>query len=113
MRTFSPESISIFCLTAAGGVNVADDAVSRRGTNIAGYSKERILARAEEIDVYLAQSGRMNRITVAEIIKEPGFGAIKAVRDGRVYLIDEHLVSRPTPRLLVGIKTLQQLLYPG
>lgn len=113
MRTFSPESISIFCLTSAGGVNVAADAVSRRGTNIAGYSKERILAKAEDIDIYLAQSGRMNRITVDEIINEPGFGAIKAVRNGRVYLIDEHLVSRPTPRLLLGIKTLQHLLYPG
>lgn len=113
MRTFTPESISIFCLTAAGGINVADDAVSRRGTNIAGYSKERILAKAGDIDIYLAQSGRMNRITIDEIINEPGFGAIKAVRNGRVYLIDEHLVSRPTPRLLLGIKTLQQLLYPG
>ena len=30
MRTFAPESISIFCLTTAGGINVAGDAVSRR-----------------------------------------------------------------------------------
>lgn len=113
MRTFAPESISIFCLTAAGGINVADDAVSRRGTNIAGYSKERILSKAEEIDVYLAQSGRMNRVSVEEIVEEPGFRAIKAVRNGRIYLIDEYLVSRPTPRLLQGIRTIQQLLYPG
>ena len=113
MRTFAPESISIFCLTTAGGINVAGDAVSRRGTNIAGYSKERILAKAEEIDVYLAQSGRMNRISVEQIINEPGFRAIKAVRSGRIYLIDEYLVSRPTPRLLQGIKTIHQLLYQG
>ena len=113
MRTFAPESISIFCLTTAGGINVAGDAVSRRGTNIAGYSKERILAKAEEIDVYLAQSGRMNRISVEQIINEPGFRAIKAVRSGRIYLIDEYLVSRPTPRLLQGIRTIHQLLYQG
>ena len=113
MRTFAPESISIFCLTTAGGINVAGDAVSRRGTNIAGYSKERILAKAEEIDVYLAQSGRMNRISVEQIINEPGFRAIKAIRSGRIYLIDEYLVSRPTPRLLQGIKTIHQLLYQG
>ncbi len=112
MRTFSPESISMFCLTSAGGINVADDAVSRRGTNIAGYSKERILAKANDIDVFLAQSGRMNRITVQEILDEPGFGAIRAVRDGRVYLIDEHLVSRPTVRLLSGIRIIHDLLYP-
>ncbi|MGI9535879.1 MAG: ABC transporter substrate-binding protein [Desulfocapsaceae bacterium] len=113
MRTFAPESISMFCLTTAGGVNVAEDAVSRRGTNIAGYSKERILAKAGEIDVYLAQSGRMNRISVEQIMAEPGFRAIKAVRSGRIYLIDEYLVSRPTPRLLQGIRTIHQLLYQG
>ena len=113
MRTFSPESISIFCLTTAGGINVAGDAVSRRGTNIAGYSKERILAKANEIDVYLAQFGRMNRISIEQIAEEPGFGALKAVRSGRVYLIDEHLVSRPTPRLLEGIQTIYTILYPG
>lgn len=113
MRTFAPESISIFCLTTAGGINVADDAVSRRGTNIAGYSKERILARADDIDVYLAQVGRMNRVDVAQIKDEPGFKALRAVRSGRIYLIDEHLVSRPTPRLLEGIRTIHRILYQG
>ena len=113
MRTFSPESIAIFCLESAGGINVAADAVARRGTNIAGYSKERILAKGETIDVFLAQSGRMNRISVEEIAREPGFKAIKAVRDGRIHLIDEHLVSRPTTRLLQGIREIHGVLYPG
>jgi iron complex transport system substrate-binding protein len=112
MRTFSPDSIAIFCLDSAGGVNVAADAVARRGTNIAGYSKERILAKGGKIDVFLAQSGRMNRVTVEEIENEPGFKAIKAVREGRIYLIDEHLVARPTTRLLQGITTIQSYLYP-
>lgn len=111
MRTFSPDSISMFCLRAAGGINIADDATSRHGTNIADYTKERILAKAHVIDVFLAQSGRMNRITVREIVEEPGFGAIKAVRNGHVYLIDEHVVSRPTPRLLEGIGQIRQLIY--
>lgn len=113
MRTFAPESISIFCLTTAGGVNVAADAVSRRGTNIAGYSKERILARADEIDVYLAQVGRMNRVGVEQIKEEPGFKALRAVRSGRIYLIDEQLVSRPTQRLLDGIREIHRILYEG
>lgn len=112
MRTFSPDSIAIFCLSAAGGLNIAADAVARRGTNIAGYSKERILAKGGDIDVFLAQSGRMNRVSVEEIENEPGFRAIKAVREGRVHLIDEHLVARPTTRLLQGIATIQGYLYP-
>jgi iron complex transport system substrate-binding protein len=112
MRTFAPHAMAVYALETAGGINLAADAQARRGTNIADYSKERILAKADHIDVFLAQSGRMNRITVEELINEPGFGAIKAIRTGRVHLIDEDLVARPTPRLLEGIELLNRLLYP-
>lgn len=113
MKTFAPESIAIFALTSAGGINVANDAGRVRNTNIAAYGKERILAHASETDVYLAQKGAMNRIDLDAIINEPGFGAIKAIRQGKVYLIDEAIVSRPTMRLLDGIKMMGRLLHPG
>ncbi len=113
MKTFSPHSIAVFVLTQAGGINVASDAKSIRKTNIAEYGKERILARGHEIDVYLAQYGPMNRITKAQILNESGFQAIKAIREGRVYLIDEQIVSRPTMRLLQGIRRIASILYPG
>ena len=111
MKTFSPNSITIFCLETAGGTNVATDANPRKNSNIAAYSKERILAHADKIDFYLAQSGRMNRITRSQIINEPGYGAIKAVKNDRVFLVEEHLVSRPTTRLLEGITYINNLLY--
>jgi len=111
MKTFSPQSIAIFCLTSAGGVNVASDALPRRQTNIAAYSKERILSHAASIDIFLAQYGRMNRITIDEIMAEPGFGAIKAIREKQVYLVAENLVSRPTTRLIEGMLYLNSLLY--
>ncbi|GBE12515.1 corrinoid ABC transporter substrate-binding protein [bacterium BMS3Bbin14] len=112
MKTFSPSSIAIFALKTAGGINVAGDARSVRGTNIAAYGKEHILARADEIDVYLAQKGAMNHINVRRIVEEGGFGAIKAVRNGQVYIIDEKIVSRPTLRLLDGIYEIGRFLYP-
>ncbi|MBW2027505.1 MAG: ABC transporter substrate-binding protein [Deltaproteobacteria bacterium] len=112
MKTFSPSSIAIFCLEAAGGVNVATDAVTVRNTNIAEYGKERIMARADEIDVYLAQQGPMNRVTIDAIRAEGGFGVIKAVRTGRIHLVDEKMVSRPTPHLLKGIRSIARILYP-
>ena len=65
----------------------------------------------DEIDVFLAQSGRMNRVSRSQIINEPGFGAIKAIQNDRVYLVEEHLVSRPTTRLLEGITHINKLLY--
>jgi len=112
MKTFAPDSMAIFVLESAGGINVATDAVQVRKTNIAAYGKERILAKSERIDVYLAQKGRMNPVTVEMIKKESGFQVIKAVQNDQVFLVDEKLVSRPTLGLLEGIATVYNILYP-
>ena len=112
MKTFARESIAMYVLEQAGGINVAADARQVRETNIADYGKERILAKAGEIEVFLAQQGRMNPVTFEAITQEPGFQAIKAVRNNRVFLVDERLVSRPTLRIIEGIKTIAALLYP-
>ncbi len=111
MKTFSPRAIAIFALTQAGGINLAADARPVRNSNIAAYGKERILALADRMDVYLAQVGTMNKITRQDILQESGFQALAAVRRGRVYLVDERIVSRPTPRLLEGIRVIHRLLY--
>ena len=112
MKTFSPDSMAIFAVETAGGINIATDAEPVRSTNIAAYGKERILSHAAEIDVFLAQSGPMNHVTVEIIQKEPGFSVIKAVQTRQIYLIDEVLVSRPTVRLFEGIRTIAKILYP-
>jgi len=113
MKTFAPGALALFCLEAGGGRNVAGDARPvRRGSLIAPYGKERILAHAAEIDVFLAQKGTMNKVTVEAIVEEPGFQVIRAVREKQVYLIDETIISRPTPRLLLGIDRIREILYP-
>ena len=113
LKTFSPDSMAIFALETAGGINIAGDAEPVRNTNIAAYGKERILSRAGQIDVYLAQYGAMNRPTVSAIKKETGFRIIKAVRNDQVFIIDEQIVSRPTMRLLDGIRQIAKTLYPA
>ena len=112
MKTFAPESMAMFVLESAGGINAAADAVQVRKSNIAAYGKERILAKADRIDVFLAQEGRMNKVTKEMIMNEPGFQVIKAVRQDQVFLVDEKLVSRPTMGLLEGIRTVFNILYP-
>ena len=112
MKTFTPGSMPIFALETAGGINVAADAAQVRTTNIAYFGKERLLSRAAEIDVYLAQLGAMNQVTPDAIRATSGFGVIKAVRDNQVFIIDETIVSRPTWRLLYGIEAIGTLLYP-
>ncbi|WP_228721335.1 ABC transporter substrate-binding protein [Desulfosediminicola ganghwensis] len=112
MKTFAPDAISMFALETGGGLNIANDAVARNNSNIAPYGKERILAKANEIDIYLSQTGRMNRVSLTDIYNEPGFQLIKALQTNSVFLVDEELVSRPTMRLLTGISKIQSALYP-
>lgn len=111
MKTFAPTSMAMFVLTSAGGINVATDTLQLRNTNIAQYGKERILAKADQIDVFLAQQGRMNPVHKEDILNEPGFQVIKAIREGKVYIIEESIVSRPTMGLIKGMQTIFDILY--
>lgn len=113
MKTFAQTSIGIFILETAGGINIAQDANRVRNTNIAYFGKEKILSRGQDIDIFISQKGRMNPVSKEIILKEPGFGAIRAVREGKVYLIEEQLVSRPTLRILTGIEKLYHIFFGG
>ncbi len=112
VKTFCNTSIAASILSKAGGINVADDAICVKSTNIADYGKERLFSKADKIDVYLTQRGRMNKVDVAKIKHEPGFMIIKAVKNNQVYVVDEELTSRPTLRLLLGIYEIGHILYP-
>ena len=112
MKTFTKGAMPIFALETAGGINVAWDAKASRNTNIAIYGKEQILEKASQIDVFLAQKGVMNAVSIELIKNEPGFGVIKAIKNNQIYLIDENIVSRPVPRLYKGIISIGTLLYP-
>lgn len=111
-KTFAPGAMPLFALKCAGGKNAARGVQPVRGTNIAAFGKERIMALGPQIDVYLAQKGPMNAVTVRRIASEPGFGVIRAVRNGEIYIVDEQIVSRPTLRLLNGICRIGEILYP-
>ncbi len=112
MKTVSPGSFAAYVLESAGAVNLAADAEPVGETNIASYGIERVVALGDRMDVYLAQKGPMNPVSVEEIRATPGFSALKAVREGRVRLIDEALVGRPTPRLLEGVRAVSAAVYP-
>ena len=112
MKTFSKNSIAMFVLKTAGGINIAYDAVQVRKTNIAYFGKERLLSKAPEIDIYIAQYGPMNQPTISMIKNETGYSIIKAIQNNEIYLISEQIVSRPTIRLLQGIYQTGTFLYP-
>jgi iron complex transport system substrate-binding protein len=98
----------------AGGINVAQDAEPiSEGSSIAAFGAERILELADQIDVYVSQRGAMNAGgNLHSITIRPGFNTIKAVQDGRVFLINEKIISSPTFRFYKGVKEIARYLYP-
>jgi len=113
-RTPAPGALATFVLENAGTINIAHDAKPiRKGSTIANFPKEKLLERGAVIDFYIAQLGAMNKITMDKIINEGGFGAIKAIREGNVYIVDEKIMSRPTWRLLTGIEEIARIVYPA
>lgn len=112
MKTFTQGAMPIFALETAGGINLAADAKASRNTNIAIYGKEQILEKASQIDIFLAQKGKMNMVSIEQIKQEPGFNIIKAVKNNKIYLIDENIISRPVPGLYQGILCIGKALYP-
>lgn len=112
MKTFAPDSIAALVLRTAGARNIGEEASQVRQTNIGYFGKEKLLSHGNDIDYYVAQVGRMNPVSIETIKQEPGYQAIKAVRDGKIYFIEEQLVSRPTMRTLEGIQKLITIFYP-
>ncbi len=113
-KTVTPDSLPARAITFAGGVNIAQDAAPvKPGSSIAAYGVEKLLQQADTIDVYVVQSGAMNPVnSVDDVATRPGFQTIKAIRQGRVFIISEKLISSPTFRYAQGVEELQQMLYP-
>ncbi len=86
----------------AGGENV----VTEEG--YVAYSVEQLVAADPE--VYLATLGSMS--APSDITGRPGYANLSAVANGRVYLLDDNLVSRPGPRVVEGIRLIAEALHP-
>jgi iron complex transport system substrate-binding protein len=112
MKTVSPGSMAAYVLEMAGAVNLAGGAEPVSGSSIAYFGLERVMALGDDLDFYLAQLGPMNPVTRQDIMTTGGLAGLKAVREGRVCLLDEGLMSRPTPRLIQAAKMVAAILYP-
>jgi len=101
--TAGPGTLLDELLSAAGGANV----VSEKG--YVGYSVEQLVK--DQPEVYL---GTLSSIGNAEsLAKRPGYSALTAVKNGRVYGLDDNLVSRPGPRVIEGVRLIAASLHPS
>lgn len=107
LRTLTPDALAATSVALAGGELIADDADPNPGSSMVEYTVEKLLEKAESVQVYVAQNGGMNKgVTLEDILSRPGYTAIRAVREGHVLVIDEKLVASPTFRQLEGIELL-------
>jgi iron complex transport system substrate-binding protein len=86
----------------AGGTNV----VKQKG--YVGYSLEQLLK--DDPQVYFVTKGSMS--DPAGLAKRPGFDKLSAVVNKRVYVLDDDLVSRPGPRIALGLRAIAADLHP-
>ena len=91
-------------ITLAGGTNIG----SAAGSGYPTFSEEVLLK--DDPDVYIATTGSM--ASPGQIARRSGYDGLKAVQDGRVYVIDDDLLVRPGPRLIDGLEQLAQMIHP-
>jgi len=113
-KTPSDQSIIYHGLKMIGVYNVADKDMERNATStIAEFGDEYLFAQAENIDVYIAQNGRMNQeATVENIRARPGFDVIKAIKEDKILIVDEKVISSPTFRQIIGLQAIYDYVYP-
>jgi iron complex transport system substrate-binding protein len=104
--TWGPGSWGHQIIELAGGVNVFGDAK----TAYVKTTDEEVIARNP--DIIISLTGAMHYASLDDFRKRPGWSVIKAVAEGRVYMLDENLFVRPGPRIVDGLEALARILHP-
>lgn len=89
-------------ITLAGGKNVVTQ------PSWVAYSAEQVVK--DDPAVYMATKGSMS--DPAQLSQRAGFKGLSAVKNGRVVVLDDNLVSRPGPRVVEGLKQIAIALHP-
>ncbi|NPV69366.1 MAG: cobalamin-binding protein [Firmicutes bacterium] len=101
LMTSGPGTIMDDLIRLAGGINVAADAK----TQYPEYSLEMLVAKNPDVIVYTYHYDQRQ-------LKRKGWDNLRAVKQGRVYVLTDDLVSRPGPRIVDGLEELARKLYP-
>jgi iron complex transport system substrate-binding protein len=103
--TVGPDSFVAELLGAAGGTNIFADVTDAYPQ----VSLEQIVAKAPDT-IILADS--IWGVTPEAVATRDGWSTIPAVKTGRVFPIDDNIVSRPGPRVVQGLAAVVAILHP-
>lgn len=87
--------------------NIAGDG---GGVSYPQLTQEKIIADDPEVIVLADEEFG---VTIASVKARPGWSAISAVRDDRIYAVDPDIISRPGPRIVDALEQLATQLYPN
>jgi iron complex transport system substrate-binding protein len=107
--SFGSESVINELISMAGGINV----FSGFAGNIISTSTESVVAANPEI--IIISNGTMARSCglTPEIIKgRQAWSGISAVQNDKIYVIQEDIISRMSPRLINGLEGLAKIIHP-
>ncbi|HMA53525.1 MAG TPA: ABC transporter substrate-binding protein [Acidobacteriota bacterium] len=108
-------------LWTCGGESYVDDLITRAGgTNVASslpkkwvlYKRERIIKDDPDVVFILARSASDFAEGRDRFSRMPGMDGIKAVRQRKLYELDENAASRFGPRLVEVLARMAELLHP-
>lgn len=106
--TVGPQTYIHDMITLAGGRNIAADAQ----TAWPEYSLEVLIEKDPEVIIRPRVLMGTAALKKEDFASRPGWENITAVREGRIYLVEDDLISRPGPRCVQGLKDLVQILHP-
>lgn len=104
--TAGPGSFIDQLLTLAGAANVGNVSTQQYFQ----ISLEELVAQDPAIIILgsFTYGGQTPELVKARV----GWGKITAVKKGALYTFDDNLMSRPGPRVVVGLETLAKLIHP-
>lgn len=100
-----PGSFMDELITLSSGDNIAKDA---EGAYVE-FDLEKLVERNPQ--VYLT-SNDLPEKTVESISSRPGYESISAIQDGKIYLLDGNIVSRPGPRIVEALEIVAKSIHP-
>jgi len=105
--TSGPGSFIDSLITMAGGENVGAKALSRWTQ----FSVEEVVNSDPEVIIMPTKHG--TAFTPPEALKEhPAWRGITAVKEDRIFTIDDDLISRYGPRVVAGLEKMAKIIHP-
>ncbi|MDI6601589.1 MAG: ABC transporter substrate-binding protein [Thermoanaerobacteraceae bacterium] len=89
-------------INIAGGENVASDVEGWKD-----YSLEKLVEHDPDIIVASKHAGEVDKLA-----DSPGYKETKAAKNGKIFIIDDNIIVRPTSRILEGINEMAKIIHP-